>query len=160
MGSRTAIREDKSVRAVTRVGNRRGGSMSKLGEKERRFLDENPYLGTATTLRPDGSPHSTVVWVDVEDGKVSFNTARGRAKPRHLERDPRASVLMLDPNNPFRWVAVSGRAELTEDGAEDQIDKLSKKYIGKDVYPWRQPGQRRVKVVIEPERVDSVGLDE
>jgi PPOX class probable F420-dependent enzyme len=134
--------------------------MSKLGEKERRFLDENPYLGTATTLRPDGSPHSTVVWVDVEDGKVSFNTARGRAKPRHLERDPRASVLMLDPNNPFRWVAVSGRAELTEDGAEDQIDKLSKKYIGKDVYPWRQPGQTRVKVVIEPERVDSVGLDD
>ena len=134
--------------------------MSKLGEKERRFLDENPYLGTATTLRPDGSPHSTVVWVDVEDGKVSFNTARGRAKPRHLERDPRASVLMLDPNNPFRWVAVSGRAELTEDGAEDQIDKLSKQYIGKDVYPWRQPGQTRVKVVIEPERVDSVGLDE
>lgn len=134
--------------------------MSRLGEKERRFLDENPYLGVATTLRPDGSPHSTVVWVDVEDGKVTFNTALGRAKPRHLEHDPRASLLMLDPKDPFRWVAVSGRAELTEEGAEEQIDKLSKKYIGKDVYPWRQPGQTRIKVLIEPERVDSVGLDE
>jgi len=51
-----------------------------LKEKERQFLDENPFVGIVTTLRDDGSPHSTVVWVDVEDGKVSFNTARGRAK--------------------------------------------------------------------------------
>ena len=54
--------------------------MAKLGEKQRKFLDENPFVGTATTLRADGSPHSTIVWVDVDDGKVSFNTARGRAR--------------------------------------------------------------------------------
>ena len=56
--------------------------MAKLGEKERQFLDENPFVGIATTLRDDGSPHSTVVWVDVTNGTVGFNTARGRAKPR------------------------------------------------------------------------------
>src|SRR6266571_4022788 len=83
--------------------------MAKLGEKPRKFLDESPYVGVVTTLREDGSPHATIVWVDVEGDKVSFNTARGRAKPRHLEHDPRASLLMVDPDDAFRWVAVSGR---------------------------------------------------
>src|SRR5437773_12580616 len=109
--------------------------MAKLGEKQKQFLAENPFVGTVTTLRPDGSPHSTVVWVDVEDGRVSFNTARGRAKPKHLEHDPRASLLVVDPNDAYRWVAVSGPIEMTEEGADAQIDKLAKKYIGKDEYP-------------------------
>jgi PPOX class probable F420-dependent enzyme len=134
--------------------------MAKLEEKPRKFLDENPHVGVATTLREDGSPHSTIVWVDVEDGKVSFNTARGRAKAKHLERDPRASLLMVDPNNAWKWVAVSGPAELTEKGADDQIDKLAKKYLGKDEYPWRKPEETRVKVLIEPEKVDASGFDE
>jgi PPOX class probable F420-dependent enzyme len=134
--------------------------MAKLEEKPRKFLDESPYVGVVTTLREDGSPHSTIVWVDVEGDKVSFNTARGRAKPRHLEHDPRASLLMVDPNNAFRWVAVSGPAELTEEGADAQIDKLAKKYLGKDEYPWRNPEETRVKVLIEPEKVDATGFDE
>jgi PPOX class probable F420-dependent enzyme len=134
--------------------------MAKLGEKPRKFLDESPYVGVATTLREDGSPHSTIVWVDVEGDKVSFNTARGRVKPKNLERDPRASLLMVDPNNAFRWVAVSGPAELTEEGADAQIDKLAKKYLGKDEYPWRNPEETRVKVLIKPEKVDATGFDD
>jgi PPOX class probable F420-dependent enzyme len=134
--------------------------MAKLEEKPRKFLDESPYVGVATTLREDGSPHSTIVWVDVEGDKVSFNTAWGRAKPKHLERDPRASLLMVDPNNSHKWVAVSGPAELTEEGADAQIDKLAKKYLGKDEYPWRTPEETRVKVLIEPEKVDATGFDE
>jgi PPOX class probable F420-dependent enzyme len=134
--------------------------MAKLEEKPSKFLDENAYVGVATTLRQDGSPHSTIVWVDVEGDKVSFNTALGRAKPRHLEHDPRASVLMVDPNDSFKWVAVSGPAELTEEGADAQIDKLAKKYLGKDEYPWRNPEETRVKVLIEPEKVDASGFDE
>jgi len=134
--------------------------MAKLDEKPRKFLDENPYVGVATTLREDGSPHSTIVWVDVEGDKVSFNTALGRAKPKHLEHDPRASVLMVDPNDSFKWVAVSGPAEVTEEGADAQIDKLAKKYLGKDEYPWRNPQETRVKVLIEPEKVDASGFDE
>jgi PPOX class probable F420-dependent enzyme len=134
--------------------------MAKLEEKPRKFLDENPYVGVATTLREDGSPHSTIVWVDVEGGKVSFNTALGRAKPKHLQHDPRASVLMVDPNDSSKWVAVSGPAELTEEGADAQIDKLAKKYLGKDEYPWRNPEETRVKVLIEPEKVDASGFDE
>jgi PPOX class probable F420-dependent enzyme len=134
--------------------------MAKLEEKARKFLDESPYVGVATTLREDGSPHSTIVWVDVEGDKVSFNTALGRAKPKHLEHDPRASVLVVDPNDSYKWVAVSGPAEVTEEGADAQIDKLAKKYLGKDEYPWRNPEETRLKVLIEPEKVDASGFDE
>jgi len=131
-----------------------------LKGKKRQFLAENPFVGVVTDLREDGSPHSTVVWVDVEDGTVSFNTARGRAKPRHLEQDPRVSLLVVDPNDPYKWVAVSGRAELTEEGADQQIDKLAKKYLGQDEYPWRNPEETRVKVLIEPEKVDASGFQD
>ena len=134
--------------------------MAKLEEKPRKFLDDSPYVGVVTTLREDGSPHSTIVWVDVEGDKVSFNTALGRAKPKHLEHDSRASLLMVDPNNAFKWVAVSGPVEMTQDGADAQIDKLAKKYLGKDEYPWRNPEETRVKVLIEPEKVDATGFDE
>jgi PPOX class probable F420-dependent enzyme len=134
--------------------------MPKLKDSQKRFLADNPFVGTVTTLRPDGSPHSTIVWVDVEDGKVSFNTASGRAKPRHLEHDPRASLLVVDPNDAYRWVSVSGPVEITEEGADEQIDKLSKKYIGQDEYPWRNPQEQRLKVTIEPEKVDASGFDD
>lgn len=133
--------------------------MTKLKEPQEQFLDENPFVGIVTTLREDGSPHSTVVWVDVEDGKPSFNTATGRAKPAHLEHDPRASLLVIDPNDPYKWVAVNGHVQVTDNGADAQIDKLSKKYIGKDEYPWRTPTEQRLKVLIDPEKVDTYGFD-
>ena len=133
--------------------------MPKLAEDEKHFLDDNPYVGTVTTLRGDGSPHSTVVWVDVRDGVVGFNTAHSRAKVRHIEHDPRVSLLVIDPNDPYKWVAVTGRAELTDEGADRQIDKLAKKYIGRDTYPWRNPDEQRVTVWIKPEAVDSSGFD-
>ena len=133
--------------------------MAQLGSQERSFIDQNPFVGVVTTLREDGSPHSTIVWMDVDDGKVSFNTARGRAKDRHLQKDPRVSVVVADPSNAYKWVAVTGRAELTEEGADAQIDKLAKKYIDKDEYPWRSPTETRVKVLIDPEKVDATGFD-
>ena len=133
---------------------------SRLAPSRLKFIDENPFVGVVTTLREDGSPHATVVWVDVDDGKVSFNTASGRAKPRHLEHDPRLSLVVVDPNDSYRWLAVSGLAEVTHEGADAQIDKLAKKYLGKDEYPWRKPTEQRVKVLIEPEHVDDYGFDE
>ena len=133
--------------------------MASLTEKQQQFLAENPFVGVATTLRPDGSPHSTIVWVDVSDGTVGFNTARGRTKVRHLERDPRVSLLVVDPTDAYRWVAVSGRAELTEEGADAQIDKLAKKYLGEETYPWRSPQETRVSVRITPEHVQATGVE-
>lgn len=132
--------------------------MAKLSEKQKQFL-ENPYVGVVTTLRPDGSPHSTVVWVDAGDGEVSFNTAYGRAKPKNLEQDPRVSLVVVDPSDTYKWVAVDGPATLTTDGAEDQIDRLAKKYLDKDEYPFRVADQVRVTVKIDPVHVQSYGLD-
>jgi len=133
--------------------------MATLDDKAKKFL-EQPYVGTVTTLRQDGSPHSTIVWVDVDDDGLSFNTAAGRAKPRHLERDPRVSLLVVDPEDTYKWVSISGTAELTTDDADDQIDRLAKKYLGQDEYPWRKPEEQRLKVRIRPEHVDSYGFDD
>jgi len=132
--------------------------MTKLTGEQRAFL-EHPYVGTVTTLREDGSPHNTVVWVDVDDDSVGFNTAEGRAKPEHLRRDARAAVTVIDPQDPFKWVSVSGPAELTHEGADAQIDQLAKKYLGVDTYPYRTDAEQRVSVRITPEHVDSSGLD-
>jgi PPOX class probable F420-dependent enzyme len=133
--------------------------MAKLNEKQVALL-ENPYVGVVTTVRPDGSPQSTVVWIDVVDGVPSFNTALGRVKARNLEADPRASLVVVDPSDAYKWVALDGRAELTTDGADAQIDKLAKKYLGADEYPWRNPEETRVSVRIQPDHVSSGGLDD
>jgi PPOX class probable F420-dependent enzyme len=133
--------------------------MATLTEKQREFL-EQPFVGEVTTLRPDGSPHTTVVWVDVDTDEVIFNTAVGRAKERYLRQDPRASLIVVDPQDPYKWVSVAGRAELSTEGADAEIDKLAKKYLGKDEYPWRNPEEQRVNVRIRPEKVDTAGLDE
>jgi PPOX class probable F420-dependent enzyme len=137
-----------------------GGQMPQLTDKQREFIAQNPFVATVTTLRPDGSPHSTIVWVDAEDGVVTFNTAVGRAKERYLRQDPRAAITVVHPENAYQWVSVSGPAELTTEGADAQIDHLAKKYLGKDEYPWRSPTEQRITVRIRPEKVDASGFDD
>ncbi|HEY4621218.1 MAG TPA: PPOX class F420-dependent oxidoreductase [Gaiellaceae bacterium] len=132
--------------------------MTQLSNAERAFL-ENPFVGVVTTVHPDGSPQSTVVWVDVDDEGPSINTAYGRVKPRNLARDPRLSLVVVDPGDPYRWVKVSGTGTLVDEGADEQIDRLAKKYIGADSYPFRAPGEQRVTVRITPRRILSRGLD-
>ena len=130
----------------------------RLTASQRTFL-ENPFAGAVTTLRPDGSPHSTVVWVDVDDQGPSFNTTTARAKARHLRNHPRVSLLVLDPEDTYRWLALDGRAELTTEGADEQIDRLAKKYLDEEQYPWRDPSETRVTVRIHPEHVEEYGLE-
>lgn len=132
--------------------------MTKLSEEQQDFLG-NPYFGVVTTLREDGSPHNTVVWVDADEDAVIFNTAEGRAKPEHLRRDGRAALTVIDPEDGHRWISVSGPAELSHVGADAQIDKLSAKYTGRQKYGSRAPGEQRVNVRIALEHVDSNGLD-
>lgn len=132
--------------------------MASLTEAQRQFLD-NPYVGVVTTLRSDGSPHSTVVWVENENGAVSFNTAIGRAKERHLRTDPRVSLIVVDPANAYQWVSVSGRGELTQEDADPQIDRLAKKYLDKDEYPFRSADEQRIKVKISADKVGASGFE-
>ena len=134
--------------------------MAQLSDAQRAFLQDNPFVGTVTTLRVDGSPHSTVVWVDTDgDAVVRFNTPHGSLKYRHLERDPRVSLVVIDPAEMYRWVGVTGTAELTAEGADEHIDALAKTYLGADSYPFRRPGEQRITVRIRVDKVDGIGFD-
>jgi len=133
--------------------------MAKLSEKEAALFRGRNWA-TVTTLRSDGSPHSTPVWIDTDGENVIFNTSIGRAKERHLRRDPRVSVVVLPAEDQQSgYVSVTGTAELIEDGAVDHINKMAKKYIGQDEYPWLQPNEQRVIVKITPDKVDTLGFD-
>jgi PPOX class probable F420-dependent enzyme len=133
--------------------------MAKLSEAEARLFTEPNYAVAATT-RPDGSPQQTVVWVDYDGEHVVFNTAEGRWKPKYIRGNARVGVHVTHPEDPYKWVSVAGPAELTHEGADEHIDKLAKKYLGADSYPFRREGEQRVIVKIRPEYVNSSGLDE
>jgi PPOX class probable F420-dependent enzyme len=106
------------------------------------------------TVRSDGSVQVAPTWVDVQDGRPVVNSAEGRAWVRNLERDPRITVEVENTENPYEYVEIRGRvAELTREGADEHIDSLAKKYLGQDEYPYRQEGEQRVVIRVEPERV-------
>ena len=115
-------------------------------------------MANLATLMPDGSPQVTPVWCDFDGTNVLVNTAKDRVKDRNMRRDPRVSLDILDPANPYRYMGVQGRVvEMIEAGADDHIDKLAKKYLGKDKYPFRTPTEVRVIVKIQPEKVHGMG---
>jgi PPOX class probable F420-dependent enzyme len=123
-----------------------------------RDLFTKPAFAHLVTLMPDGSPQVTPVWVDLQDGTVVVNTAKGRLKDRNMRRDPRVALEISDPANPYRYVQVRGKVDqITEQGADAHIDKMAKKYLNKDKYPLRQPGEVRVIYRIRPEHVQVQG---
>ena len=128
-----------------------------IPDKYKDLFNKKAFAELAT-LMPDGSPQVTPVWCDYDGQHVLVNSARGRLKDRNVERDPRVALSIPDPDNPYRYLAVRGRVvEITEKGADEHIDKMAKKYLGKDKYPFRQPGEKRVLYKIEPQRVQSYG---
>ncbi len=125
-----------------------------------KYLDlfKKPAFGNLATLMKDSSPQVTPVWVDYEGKYVRFNSALGRVKDKNIRRDPRVALSIVDPENPYRHLEIRGRVvEITQDGADEHINSLSKKYLGKDVYPYRQPGEVRVMYKIEPQKVSTMG---
>jgi PPOX class probable F420-dependent enzyme len=116
-------------------------------------LLSKPNHAVLSTVNSDGSIHSAVIWLNTEDDKLALNTARGRAWPTNLERDPNATLLLLNEDNPYEYVEIRGTAELTDEGADEHIDTLAQKYINQDKYPWRSPDEQRVKVLLTPKRV-------
>jgi PPOX class probable F420-dependent enzyme len=127
--------------------------MNELSDQPVQELLEQPNYAVVSTLNEDGSIHSAIAWVSTEDGKVAVNSAKGRKWPSNLERDPRINILVYEAGNPYNYVEIRGRAEGTTEGADEHINALSKKYVGQDEYPYRQPGEQRVKYVVTPERV-------
>ena len=130
--------------------------MAELSDPAVSELLAKPNHAVLSTLNSDGTIHSTIVWLNVEDDKLALNSARGRVWPTNLERDPRATLVLLNEDNPYEYVTVTGNAELTDEGAEDHIDTLAQKYINQDKYPWRAEGEERVKFHISPDKVRYV----
>ena len=119
-----------------------------------RDLFQKKAFGQLGTIMKDGTPQVTPVWVDLQDGHVIVNSAKGRQKDKNIERDPRVTITVIDPTNPYRYVEIRGRVdETTQQGADTHIDKMAKKYLGKDTYPFRQPGEVRVMYKIAPQHV-------
>lgn len=117
-----------------------------------------PNFWYLATVNPDGSPHLSPMWVDVEGEHIVFNTSVGRVKEQNLRNDPRVSLSSVSAENPYDRVMISGRVvEFVEgDEAERHMDRLAKKYVGTDRYEWLVPGERRVKMLVEPTRVRHV----
>lgn len=128
-----------------------------LSEAARTLL-EGQNFGHLATLMPDGSPQVTPVWVDHDGTHVLVNTAEGRVKLRNVRRDPRVAISIANQQNPYQMVTIRGRVvEVTHEGAEEHIDKMAKKYLGQDMYPYRRPGERRVILKIAPEHIAGWG---
>jgi PPOX class probable F420-dependent enzyme len=131
--------------------------MATLNDPEVRELLTKPNYAVVSTGNPDGSIHSTVIWVGTPaDGTVSINSAVGRIWPSNLERDPRVSIVVQENGNPYKFVEIRGTATGSTDGADEDINSLAKKYLGQDEYPYRQPGEQRIKFVVTPDHVRYV----
>ena len=115
------------------------------------LLNDKKAFAHLATLMPDGSPQVTPVWFDYTDGAIRVNTAKGRVKARNLKEGAPVALSIMDPDNAYRYIQVRGRVRrVIETGADQHIDSLAKKYLGKDKYPFAQPGEVRVTYEITP----------
>lgn len=123
-----------------------------------RDLFQKKAFANLATLMPDGRPQVTPVWVDLDDSHIRVNSAKGRVKDKNMRRNKNVALSIFDPDNPYRHLALQGEVvDITEQGADEHIDVLAKKYLGKDKYPFRQPGEVRVIYKIRPDRVTQMG---
>jgi len=121
------------------------------------FQTKKAFAHLATVM-PDGTPQVTPVWFDYGNGVLRVNTAQGRVKARNMTEGAGVALSIMDPDNPYRYIQVRGRVRRAiEQGADAHIDSLAKKYLDKDKYPWRRPGETRVTVEIEPTSVQAMG---
>ena len=121
-------------------------------------LLEKKAFASLATVNADGTPQVTPVWFDWDGSHIRVNTAKGRIKDKNMRSRPTVALAIMDPENPYRYLQIKGRvASVTETGADAHIDSLAKKYLGKDKYPWSQPGEVRVMYEIEPVAANAMG---
>jgi PPOX class probable F420-dependent enzyme len=113
-----------------------------------------PVLASLASLGADGSPQVTPLWLDLDGDDLLFHTAQGRVKARHIERDPRVAVSVIDPDDPYNVVALRGTVtDITTEGGDAHIDALAEKYLGVDSYPMRTEGEVRIKVRVRTDHI-------
>lgn len=131
--------------------------MAEVPEKYRDLFNKKAFASLGTLMN-DGQPQVTPVWVDYDGKNILFNSARGRVKDLNIRRDPRVSLAIVDPDNPYRYLEIRGKVvDITQEGADEHINKLAKKYLGVDKYPYRQPGEVRVLYRMRAEKVHGNG---
>ena len=119
------------------------------------LFSKKSFAHLATTMA-DGRPQVTPVWIDFDGTHVLVNSATGRVKDKNLRRDKRVALSILDPDDPYRYMSILGQVvEITQAGADEHIDRLAKKYLGLDKYPYHRPGEARVIYKIRPEKVST-----
>jgi PPOX class probable F420-dependent enzyme len=128
----------------------------KIPESLKKMLQDKAY-GHVVTFNAKGNPEVTMVWMDVEGDEVLFNTAQGRRKPDNIRRDPRVIVSVQDRNNPQLYAVFQGKGRVTDANADAHIDKLAKRFLGVDKYPYRQPGEKRLVIRIAVDRISGMG---
>jgi PPOX class probable F420-dependent enzyme len=132
--------------------------MAAISQKYLDLMDNKKAFASLATVMPDGTPQVTPVWFDYKDGVIRVNTAKGRVKARNMSQGAPVALSIMDPENAYRYVQIRGRVgRVTEQGADAHIDSLAKKYLGKDKYPFAQPGQVRVIYEIEPTSTSGMG---
>ena len=132
--------------------------MTQVPENFRDLLEGKKAFANVATVKADGSPQVTPVWFDTAGDKIRVNSAKGRVKARTMKQGAKVALAIMDPDNPYRYMQLRGTVtRVTTDGADAHIDSLAKKYLGKDKYPFRQPGEERVMFEITPEAVQTMG---
>jgi len=128
-----------------------------ISEKFKDLFTKVAFAHLATSMA-DGSPQVTPVWVDYDGTHVRVNSAKGRVKDKNMRRNKRVALSIQDPDNPYRYLEVRGEVvDITEEGADAHIDALAKKYLGKERYPFRSPGEVRVIYKIRPDKISTSG---
>ena len=129
----------------------------KIPEEFKDLFGKVAYANIATVM-PDGTPQVTPVWFDYDGNYLRVNSAKGRVKDKNMRHNKNVALSIQDPDNAYRYLAVRGKVDdITEEGADAHIDSLAKKYLGKDKYPFRGPGEVRVIYKIRPEKVSTMG---
>ena len=131
--------------------------MAGIPDKYLDLLQQKTAFAELATVMPDGSPQVTPVWFDYDGRHIRVNTAKGRVKARNLAQGSKVALSIMDPDNAYRYLQVRGKVErVSEQGADAHIDGLAKKYLGKDKYPFAQPGEVRVMYEIAPNSVHGM----
>jgi PPOX class probable F420-dependent enzyme len=116
--------------------------------------DEMKAFACLATLMKDGSPQLTPIWFNTDGTHILINSAVGRVKDRNMRRNPRVALVIIDPNDPYRYIQIRGKVvEITTQGAREHIDRLSKKYTGRDKYTSGSTDEIRVTYKILPESI-------
>jgi PPOX class probable F420-dependent enzyme len=132
---------------------------STLSKEDVSKLFEGRNLAFISTLSKDGSPHITPVWADIENDIIMINTSEAAAKNKHIARDPRVAISIVEQYNPYNMVSIKGKViEQTTEGAEEHLKKLAKKYLGVGKYYYRRPRHKRVILKIRPEKIMGLSL--